>query len=252
MLRIKILHDVVGTSRYRAKFCWSFPQGLECFEQGISPAFVEANYKILESLLRERRRKIRNEDLRTELEYFSEDYDEEREMEPRPEPRRVGNMRGRNARGFRPSEIEAREGENRGEAISLRLTWGETSLLTMGNPPAGGTYAYHPQGGYIPHAFTKNSVPSYNSPMHPTVTPSSSYPFYTQPMYAPPNMPAHPNPAGPFADSASSLTHFVRWIEDYRLLDGLKCLPILVLTMGKGTQIISYTFSKGPSACRNG
>ncbi|GKB28800.1 hypothetical protein Tco_0868201 [Tanacetum coccineum] len=28
---------------------------------------------------------IRNEDLRTELEYFSEDYDEEREMEPRPE-----------------------------------------------------------------------------------------------------------------------------------------------------------------------
>ncbi|GKF45601.1 hypothetical protein Tco_0135403, partial [Tanacetum coccineum] len=28
---------------------------------------------------------ICNEDLRTELEYFSEDYDEEREMEPRPE-----------------------------------------------------------------------------------------------------------------------------------------------------------------------
>nr|GEU60857.1 reverse transcriptase domain-containing protein [Tanacetum cinerariifolium] len=53
----------------------------------ISPAFVEANYEILESLLRERQRQIRNEDLRTELEYFSEDYDEEREMEPRPEPR---------------------------------------------------------------------------------------------------------------------------------------------------------------------
>ncbi|GKE17561.1 hypothetical protein Tco_1425138, partial [Tanacetum coccineum] len=31
---------------------------------------------------------IRNEDLRTELEYFSEDYDEEREMEPRREPNR--------------------------------------------------------------------------------------------------------------------------------------------------------------------
>ncbi|GKA90624.1 hypothetical protein Tco_0812494 [Tanacetum coccineum] len=30
-------------------------------------------------------RQIRNEDLRTELEYFSEDYDEEFEMEPRPE-----------------------------------------------------------------------------------------------------------------------------------------------------------------------
>ncbi|GKA01780.1 hypothetical protein Tco_0674445 [Tanacetum coccineum] len=51
----------------------------------ISPAFVEAKYEILESLLRDRRRQIRNEDLRTELEYFNKDYDEEREMEPRPE-----------------------------------------------------------------------------------------------------------------------------------------------------------------------
>ncbi|GJU64844.1 hypothetical protein Tco_1246679 [Tanacetum coccineum] len=54
----------------------------------ISLAFVEANYEVLESLLRERQRQIRNEDLRTKLEYFSEDYDEEREMEPRPEPNR--------------------------------------------------------------------------------------------------------------------------------------------------------------------
>nr|GEV58556.1 ribonuclease H-like domain-containing protein [Tanacetum cinerariifolium] len=53
-----------------------------------SPDFVEANYQILESLLKERRRQIRNEDLRTELEYFSKDYDKEREMKPRPEPRR--------------------------------------------------------------------------------------------------------------------------------------------------------------------
>ncbi|GKG04721.1 hypothetical protein Tco_0315108, partial [Tanacetum coccineum] len=51
----------------------------------ISLAFVEANYKIYESLLRDKRRQIRNEYLRTELEYFSEDYDKEREMEPRPE-----------------------------------------------------------------------------------------------------------------------------------------------------------------------
>ncbi|GKE06285.1 hypothetical protein Tco_1398303 [Tanacetum coccineum] len=51
----------------------------------ISPDFIEANYEILKSLLRDRRRQIRNEDLRIELEYFSEDYDEELEMEPRPE-----------------------------------------------------------------------------------------------------------------------------------------------------------------------
>ncbi|GKD88195.1 hypothetical protein Tco_1363702 [Tanacetum coccineum] len=42
----------------------------------ICHVFIEANYEILESFLRERRKQIRNEDLRTELEYFSEEYDE--------------------------------------------------------------------------------------------------------------------------------------------------------------------------------
>ncbi|GJZ77069.1 hypothetical protein Tco_0641741 [Tanacetum coccineum] len=55
----------------------------------ISLAFVEANYEALESLLRDRRRQMRNNDLRTEVEYFSEDYDEEREMEPILEPTRA-------------------------------------------------------------------------------------------------------------------------------------------------------------------
>ncbi|GJW32378.1 hypothetical protein Tco_0052410 [Tanacetum coccineum] len=50
----------------------------------ISLAFVEANYEVLKFLLRERRRQMHNEDLRTKLEYFSEEYDKEREMEPRP------------------------------------------------------------------------------------------------------------------------------------------------------------------------
>ncbi|GJX88475.1 hypothetical protein Tco_0340489 [Tanacetum coccineum] len=103
----------------------------------LTPAFVEANYEVLESLLRERIRQIRNEDLQTELEYFSEDYDEEQEMEPRPEPNkkststlrlrstvvrrqrervvgfeevpnREGSRRGRNAEGIRPLDIETR------------------------------------------------------------------------------------------------------------------------------------------------
>nr|GEV99678.1 hypothetical protein [Tanacetum cinerariifolium] len=34
-------------------------------------------------------------------------------------------------------------------------------------------------------------------------------------MYAPPNIPAYPNPAGPFADFLGSVTPFVRWIMDY-------------------------------------
>nr|GEV78069.1 ribonuclease H-like domain-containing protein [Tanacetum cinerariifolium] len=50
----------------------------------ISPTFIEANYEVIESLLRERRRHMRNEDLCTELEYFSEKYDEEMEIKPRP------------------------------------------------------------------------------------------------------------------------------------------------------------------------
>nr|GFB50006.1 reverse transcriptase domain-containing protein [Tanacetum cinerariifolium] len=48
----------------------------------ISPTFNEANYEVLESLLRERRKQKRNKDLRTKLEYFSEEYDKEREIEP--------------------------------------------------------------------------------------------------------------------------------------------------------------------------
>ncbi|GJV95721.1 hypothetical protein Tco_1547298 [Tanacetum coccineum] len=199
----------------------------------ISPAFVEANFEVLESLLRERRRQIRNEDLRTELEYFNEDYDEEREMKPRPEPNREatptlrprssvvrrqregvvgveeapnreGSRRGRNAKGIRPSEIEA---ENRGAQI--------------GNPPTRGTSSYHPQGGIC------------HRPL-----PTIAY-LYTMGLCS-------------FTDSTGSITPFIRWIEDYPLPDGLKCPPILVLTMEKGTQIISYTFSKGSSACKNG
>ncbi|GJZ45314.1 reverse transcriptase domain-containing protein [Tanacetum coccineum] len=90
----------------------------------------------------------------------------------------------------------------------------------MGNPPAGGAFTY--QGGYLPQAFTNNSIPSYNGPIHPTVTPSSSYPFYAQPMYALPNMHAYPNPAGPLVDSAGSVTPLVPGIEDYPLPDELK------------------------------
>ncbi|GKD44138.1 hypothetical protein Tco_1268783, partial [Tanacetum coccineum] len=103
-----------------------------------------------------------------------------------------------------------------------------------GNPPAGGTFAYHPQGGYIPQAFTNNGVPSYYGHIHPTVAPSSSYPFYAQTMCAPPNMSVYPNPTGSFADSACSVTPFVRWIEDYPLPDGLKMPSHIGSYDGKG------------------
>ncbi|GJR44110.1 hypothetical protein Tco_1312213 [Tanacetum coccineum] len=86
----------------------------------ISPAFVEANYETLESLLRDRRRQMRNNDLRTELEYFSEDYDEEREMEPRPEPARAVTppLRAASPRVRRRRErvVGFEETQNRGES----------------------------------------------------------------------------------------------------------------------------------------
>nr|GEX15819.1 hypothetical protein [Tanacetum cinerariifolium] len=100
----------------------------------ISPAFVEAKYEIIKSLLRERRRQIRNEDLRTELEYFSEDYDEEREMEPMPEPRREATptLRLRSTVVYRQRErvvefedAPNRKGNRRGRNVedSARIWW---------------------------------------------------------------------------------------------------------------------------------
>ncbi|GJY21832.1 hypothetical protein Tco_0394398 [Tanacetum coccineum] len=168
----------------------------------ISHAFVEANYEVLESFLRERRRQIRNKDLRTELEYFSEDYDEEREMEPRPEPNREATPT------FRPRP---------------RLVipyWGNLHLSST--------------RGYMPQIFANNGVPSYNGSMYPVVAPSSNYPFYTQPMYAPPNMPMYRNPTGSFIDSTGFVTSFVRWIEDYPLPDGLKMPSHIGSYDGKG------------------
>ncbi|GJX90914.1 retrovirus-related pol polyprotein from transposon TNT 1-94 [Tanacetum coccineum] len=45
---------------------------------------IQVKLKGTSSSLKKRRRQKRNEDICTELEYFSEEYDEEREMEPRP------------------------------------------------------------------------------------------------------------------------------------------------------------------------
>ncbi|GJT83886.1 hypothetical protein Tco_1058228 [Tanacetum coccineum] len=86
----------------------------------INPTFVEANYEALESLLRERRRQMHNEDILTKLEYYIQEYDEEREMEPRPAqfeeaPNRDGTRVERESEGRRPSEQRVEYNENRGE-----------------------------------------------------------------------------------------------------------------------------------------
>ncbi|GKA11015.1 hypothetical protein Tco_0690448 [Tanacetum coccineum] len=113
----------------------------------ISLVFVEANYEALESLLRNRRRQMRNNDLRTELEYFSEDYDEEREMEPRPEPIRAATLTLR---------VASPRIRRQGERIALPNNIG-------GNLPFNGTYlSYHAQP-FIP---ARLSIPNGSMPIH--------------------------------------------------------------------------------------
>ncbi|GKA04981.1 hypothetical protein Tco_0684101 [Tanacetum coccineum] len=92
------------------------------------------------------------------------------------------------------------------------------------NPSFGGVSAYHPYGGYIQQALMSYYGPNHNGPMYPLNIPPTSYPFYAQPINLLPNVPMYPNygPTGLFVDSADYITLFVRWIEDYPLLDGLK------------------------------
>ncbi|GJR96098.1 hypothetical protein Tco_0268272 [Tanacetum coccineum] len=95
----------------------------------ISPTFVKANYKVLESLLRDRRRQVHNKDLRTELDYYSEEYDEDRKMsraeresnDRRPSERKVEE--GGSHRGNLPPPLAAYLGRNEnGQPLQSTLT----------------------------------------------------------------------------------------------------------------------------------
>ncbi|GJZ16286.1 reverse transcriptase domain-containing protein [Tanacetum coccineum] len=202
----------------------------------------------------------------------SGDYDEEREMEPRPgptrettpplrprspgvrrqrekvvgfeeAPNREGSRAGRNAEGSRPSEIEARENGNSGMNLPLLLAAhlgrnesGQPMQSSLTSVYEGHQPSTNIEGISLLTTFINNGIPSYNGSMYPAATPSSNYPFYTQPMYAPPNMPMYPNPnpTGSFADPTGFITPFVLWIEDYPLPDGLKMPSHIGSYDGKG------------------
>ncbi|GKD28886.1 hypothetical protein Tco_1239664 [Tanacetum coccineum] len=146
----------------------------------ISPAFIEANYEVLKSLLWEHRRRMRNEDLRTELEYFSEEFDEERVMEPRPESARETTpvLRKESPRAFKRS-VE----DNMHQEVNL--------------PPLLASHLRRNDNG-LP---LQSSLTSVHRGYQPLVNAGGNLP---------------PN------DFTSCMTPFVRWIEDYPLLDGLK------------------------------
>ncbi|GJV71971.1 hypothetical protein Tco_1491966 [Tanacetum coccineum] len=163
----------------------------------ISPAFVEANYEALESLLRDWRRQMRNNDLRTELEYFSKDYDEEREMEPRPEPTRAATPPLRVASPRIHRRVEEQWGSK-----ELRVE-GKAGL--KGILKGEGLQKKHPRemevkvGQALPNNIGGN-LPSNGAVL---------------------------NPVG-------SVTPFMRWIEDYPLLDVLKMPSHISSYDGKG------------------
>ncbi|GJV82687.1 hypothetical protein Tco_1522585 [Tanacetum coccineum] len=104
----------------------------------ISPAFVEANYEVFESLLREQRKQICNKDLRTELEYFSEEYDKEREMEPRlvrvRETTPVLCIRSSRAQRQRDGVVEFEDTRNRdGKGVKRNFEGGRPSEHKVDN-----------------------------------------------------------------------------------------------------------------------
>ncbi|GJV06006.1 hypothetical protein Tco_1343662 [Tanacetum coccineum] len=75
----------------------------------ICQAFMEVNYEVLKSLIRDHRRQVRNEDLHTESNYYNEDYDEEREMELRSSilnSGNGGNQPSTNSRGNLPPNVK--------------------------------------------------------------------------------------------------------------------------------------------------
>ncbi|GJZ15130.1 putative reverse transcriptase domain-containing protein [Tanacetum coccineum] len=88
-------------------------------DPAINQTFVEANYEVFESLLRESKRRLRNEGLRIELEYYSEEIPacqktRERVIEFEEATKRDGSKVERESKGRRPSKRRAEDNENHG------------------------------------------------------------------------------------------------------------------------------------------
>ncbi|GKD98651.1 hypothetical protein Tco_1382548 [Tanacetum coccineum] len=111
---------------------------------------------------------IRNNDLRTELEYFSEDYDEEREMEPRLEPVRAATtpLRAMSPRVHRRRErvVGFEETQNKGEIRVERNNEGgrPSEEASRGN---GSQALPNNEGGNLPP--NAHGLPSANSDWKP-------------------------------------------------------------------------------------
>nr|GEV11106.1 hypothetical protein [Tanacetum cinerariifolium] len=156
------------------------------------PGMLEVNYEFLESLIRERMKQMRIEDLRIKLEYYSEDYNEEREMEPRPAQLEDALNKDaigveRESEGRRPSKRRAEDNGNRevnlppllaahlgrnknGQPLQSTLTSayeGHQPLTNLGgNLPPNDTHLSYNAPPFIP-----NSLQPSNSHVHTYVNP---------------------------------------------------------------------------------
>ncbi|GJW54396.1 hypothetical protein Tco_0098481 [Tanacetum coccineum] len=121
----------------------------------ISPAFVEANYEVLESLIRERKRQMHNEDLCTELEYYSEEQ-RGRVIEFEEAPNRDGSKVERESEVRSPSKQRAEGNENCHQSLNN----------SGGNLPPNGTHLSYNAPSFIPNNIQPSSVqiPTYANP----------------------------------------------------------------------------------------
>ncbi|GKD63079.1 reverse transcriptase domain-containing protein [Tanacetum coccineum] len=220
----------------------------------ISPILVEANYEVLKSLLRERRRQRRNEDLRTELEYRSEEYDEEREMEPRPTrvreaipilqaaPSRIQRQKERvdaieDAPNREGSRVE--RNDERGRYLGQRTE--DNGSQGMNLPPLLAAHLGRNENGE-----TCGKPTSHPSRAQGEAPPSEDLPPITpmEDMLRKPSQGASSpyltglctpqDPSGLFADYTGCVIPFVSWIEDYPFPDGLKMPSHVRSCDGKG------------------
>ncbi|GJY65535.1 reverse transcriptase domain-containing protein [Tanacetum coccineum] len=220
----------------------------------ISPTFVEANYEAIKSLLRDRHggeRTVGFEGAQSRGESRVERNTEGgRPSEEAPRGNRGQSVNlpplltahlGRDVNGqpLQSSLTSAYGGQalpNNIEGISLLTHLSFPTQTPPGNLPMGGKPTHLPQKGHAPQTFANSNTPSQNGFTYPTNMPTNNYPFYTQPMYTFLNVPVYTNPnlTSAVLNPVGSVTHFVRWIEDYPLPDGLKMPSHIASYDGKG------------------
>ncbi|GJR42938.1 hypothetical protein Tco_1311041 [Tanacetum coccineum] len=192
----------------------------------ISTTFVEANYEVLESLLMDRRRQIRNKDLYTKLDHYSQEYDEEREIEPRPvhvrETTRVLRIGSPRVQRHRGRVVEFKDALNRHRTRVEREFDGRRPSRWRAED--GGSRGVNLPPLHVAHLGRSEN----GQPLQSILT------FWYGGNQPSTNSGGNLHPNSLFVDYTGCVTPFVRWIEDYPLPDGLKMLSHVCSYDGKG------------------